>query len=141
MLLLCCSTLVWKIKSKLTGWQNCTQVQSVGVSVGKPCSLVRCEAIPVDDLGTTGFFPRGCGSSPWSPGRGDDKSCPSCHSGCMLAHQQTAQMRYFGSRVTSPARKSKTAEQCTEEWGGPQRSEAMYMEYFGGAHALIPPVL
>lgn len=48
--LLCCSTLAWKIKAKLIWQQNCAQVQSIGVSVGNPCLLVSCEAIPVADL-------------------------------------------------------------------------------------------
>lgn len=72
------------------------------------------------------------GTTGWSPGRGDDKSCPSCHSGCIPAHQQTAQMRYLGSLLTSSAQKrwsqiSKTVEECTEEWRGSQRSNRGYV--------------
>lgn len=44
------STLAWKIKAKLIWRQNCAQVQSVGVSAGKPCSLLSCGAVPVADL-------------------------------------------------------------------------------------------
>lgn len=93
-------------------WCFCWKPMLAGELWGHPCSW----------SGTTG----------WSPGRGDDKSCPSCHSGCIPAHQQTAQMRYLGSLLTSSAQKrwsqiSKTVEECTEEWRGSQRSNQGYV--------------
>lgn len=105
------------------------------VSVGKLCSLVSCEAIPVADLvlrDCSYSFLEVVGHPHGAQGGGDEKSCPSCHSGCILAHQQTARMRYLGSPVTSPAQKkwsqiSRTAEQCTEEWRGSQRCDWGYV--------------